>query len=240
MASPFSGSSGRKAAVAVMDYLGKMQSDIDTRLSTGQNNSIGALNKNYQQALDTNNRAKALYDPYRTQGLAALGQYADATGQNGQEGHDRAVANFRAGPGYERQVEEATDAVARKASAMGVLGSGNTMAAITDRASHLADLEYDDYLDRLNGTVQLGYDATGRQAGILGDRAGLFTQRGRDKAGVYQGFTGMDINSRQRTASGVADALHGGMTAGENAASNRWNFAKNGLKGLASLAGSFG
>jgi hypothetical protein len=218
-----------------MDYLGRAQNDIDKRLSQGQNKSITSIGQGYHDALDANNKEFALYEPYKTTGLAALSGYTDAIGMNGEAGHDRAVESFRTSPGYEKQVEQATDAVARKASSLGVLGSGNTMAAITDRASDLADQEWDDHLDRLNGVVSLGYDATGRQAGVLSDRAGLYTQKGRDKADVYRGFTSMDVNSWQTTSGAIAEALHGGMMAGQNAAANRWNAGMS----LAQLAAGF-
>lgn len=239
MASPFSGGSGRRAAQAEMGFLTDSQSLINKIIRDGESRSLKSLGAGYSQALGTNTREFDLYRPYADTGLKALGQYSDATGLNGQEGHDRAVANFRAGPGYDWQVDQATDAVARKASALGALGSGNTMAAITDRASSLADLEYDDYLDRLNGTVQLGYNATGQQAGVLSDRAGLQAQRGRDRTDVIQSATGLRANTQQNTGNRQVEALHGGMMAGQNAAANRWNFGMQGLKTLAGLAGSF-
>lgn len=229
MASPFSGSSGRRASVAVAGYLKDLQGTLDGRIRGGEQRSIEALTNGYKDAFQKNSEAFALYDPYRTQGIAALGQYSDAIGMNGAEGNDRAVASFRAGPGYQWAVDQSTDAVARKAGAIGALGSGNTMAAISDRAGHMADQEYDDYLDRLNGVVGLGYDATGRQAGITQDRGNLFVQKGRDKTGVYQHAADLGASTMQSTGMATADALDKGMRAGEEAAANRWSFGLNAL-----------
>ncbi|MBA1156932.1 hypothetical protein [Microvirga mediterraneensis] len=240
MASPFSGSSGRRASVAVANYLNDLQTTLDGRIKGGEQRSIEALTNGYKDAFQKNSEAFALYEPYRTQGIAALGQYSDAIGMNGAEGSDRATAAFRASPGYEWQVGQATDAVARKAGAIGALGSGNTMAAISDRAGHMADAEYDDYLDRLNGVVGLGYDATGRQAGITQDRGNLFVQKGRDKAGVYQHASDLGASTMQSTGMATADALQGGMMAGQNAAANRWGMGMSILNLGANLAGGGG
>lgn len=235
MASPFSGRAGRQAAIDAEAYMDSIWRDQNARIKSGQKSSLAALDTGYRGARQDLTRALGRYQPYADTGLSALGQYSDATGLNGQEGYDRAVGSFRASPGYDWQVEQATDAVARKASALGALGSGNTMAAITDRASNLADQEYDDYLDRLSGLTELGYTATGAQAGIDQDMANLNAQKGRDKTGVYSNFTGMAVNSRADTADRIASARLGGMMAGQNAAANRWNMGMS----LANLGAGF-
>lgn len=235
MASPFSGSAGRKAAIDAEAYMDSIWRDQNSRIKAGRTSSLKALDSGYKGARQDYTRASERYQPYADTGLKALSGLSDATGVNGQEGHDRAVAAFRAGPGYDWQVDQATDAVARKASSLGVLGSGNTMAAITDRASHLADQEYDDYLDRLSGLTELGYSATGAQAGIDQDMGNLNAQKGRDKADVYGTYTGMAVNSRADTADRIASARTGGFMAGQNAAANRWNAGMS----LAQLAAGF-
>jgi hypothetical protein len=209
-----------------------------TDIKDGRKASLAQLDSGYKGALDTNKRELALYQPYADTGLAAFNSYADASGVNGQAGYDRAEGNFRASPGYQWQVDQATDAVARKASSLGALGSGNTQAAITDRASHLADLEYDDYLGRLDNIGKTGFAATSAKGDVLSDRAGLFVGRGRDKANVYQHATDMKINSAGMLDQMTANAIQGGMMASQNAAANRWNFGMQGVKLLADFAGS--
>jgi hypothetical protein len=231
MASPFSGSAGRKAAVDAEAYWDSIWRDQKSRIKSGEDRSLSALRTGFNTAGADIQRATGRFDPYVTTGLAALGGYTDAIGMNGAEGNDRAVAAFRAGPGYEWAVDQATDAVARKAGAIGALGSGNTMAAISDRAGHMADQEFDDYLDRLNGVVGLGYNATTAQAGLDQDLANLRMQYGRDRAGTIGSFTGMGVNARQGTAGNIAEARTGGLMAGQNAAANRWNMGMS-LAGL--------
>jgi hypothetical protein len=238
MSSPFSGKAGRRAAMAVMDDLGKSQNEIDRRLLNGRKASIDTLSGGYTAARKLNDKAIAQFDPYATTGLKAFDQYADATGVNGQEGYDRAEGNFRASPGYDWQVDRATDAVARKASSLGALGSGNTMTAITDRASHLADQEYDDYLTRLDGIGKMGFAADTAQAGLYQTRADMRTRLGQDKSNVIQNFANMSTNTFQNTAMARAEALKGGMLAGQNAAANRWGAGMSLLSTLAGFAGS--
>lgn len=222
-----------------MGYLHDGQSLLDKNIENGRKFQLRSLTSGYSQALDANTRERKLYDPYAQTGLAAFNQYADASGVNGQEGYDRAEGSFRASPGYEWQVDQATDAVARKASALGALGSGNTMTAITDRASNLADLEYDDYLGRLDNLGKMGFAATGAQADVLSDRADLWTGRGRDLASVHRDATHLRVNTKQHTIDQAAEALKGGMLAGQQAAANRWGLGMNLLNLGAGFAGKF-
>lgn len=226
--------------MAEMEYLNGAQSEMDLRIKNDRNYSLRTLDSGYKNARDNKTKEFYLYQPYADTGLSAFNQYADASGVNGQAGYDKAADNFRASPGYQWQVDQATDAVARKASSLGALGSGNTMTAITDRASNLADQEYDDYLGRLDNINKQGFAATGAQAGVLSDRANLFAQQGRDKSDVNQNFTGMSLNTKQNTTSQYLQALHGGMMAGQNAAANRWNFGMSALNGAASFIGGGG
>lgn len=246
MASPFSGRSGRLASIWQATYLQDQQKALDERIKQGQTDALSSLGKGYDAARTSYGDAAGLYDPYRTTGLDAWNQYADATGVNGQGGYDRSVGNFRASPGYEWQRDQGTDAVARKASALGALGSGNTMTAITDYSSRLADQEYGNYLSRLKGVSDVGYAATGAQAGLTKGIGDLYGQQGLAEAGVHGDNTRLGVNAQQNTTGGIANAVQGGMMAGQNAAANRWGMGMSlaslaaGLAGNAMGAGMFG
>jgi hypothetical protein len=112
------------------------------------------------------------------------------------------------------------------------------MAAITDRASHLADQEYDDYLDRLDGMGRVGYDATGKQAAITADIGDLGYQYGTAKAGIRQNGMGLGVATLADTGRGIAESLNQGMKAGQEAAGNRFSAIMGGLDLAAKLAGS--
>ena len=239
MSSAFSGRAGRLASIWQATYLRNQQDALDKRINEGRGLSLDALGKGYDAARGSYQDAIGLYDPYRTTGLDAWRQYADATGVNGQAGYDRSVGNFRASPGYQWQVDQATDAVTRKQSALGALGSGNTMVAIQDRANHLADQEYGDYLNRLKGISDVGYAATGAQAGLTKGIGDLYGQQGRDKAGVYGDSARLGVLSQQNTTQGIANAVQGGMMAGQRASANRWGLGMSIANLGASLLGSY-
>lgn len=239
MSSALSGKAGRLASIWTATYLQDQQKGIDDRINQGREASLGALGKGYDAARASYGDAAGLYEPYRTTGLDAWKQYADATGVNGQEGYARSEGLFKASPGYRGMVDETTDAVARKQSALGALGSGNTMQAIADRASALADREYSSYLDRLKGVSDVGYGATGAIAGLTKGIGDLYGQQGRDEAGVYGDSTRLGVLGQQNTTQGIANAVQGGMLAGQEASANRWGLGM-GLANLgASLFGSY-
>lgn len=223
--------------MAVMQLVADKQHDITDYIGQQETKSIKALGAGYKNARGEYRGASHLYDPYAETGLAAFKQYADASGVNGQGGYDRVVGNFRASPGYQYMVDQAIDGTARKASSLGALGSGNTMAAVSDRAGHMADQEYGDYLARLDNIGKTGFAATGAQA-TLGKGVGdLFAGEAGERSNAYRGYTGLDVGARMNTQQQLAEALQGGMMAGQNAAANKWNFGMQAVSGLAGLAG---
>ena len=121
------------------DYLGKAIGSV----GKGYDQARSDLGTQYTGAIDR-------LDPYNQAGLKGLGMYQNSLGLNGASGNADAVAAFQASPGYQWQVDQATDAAARKASATGALGSGNTMAAIATLGSNLANQEYGGWQNRLS------------------------------------------------------------------------------------------
>lgn len=228
------------------DYLEKSQANIDdliktgtgqavTAIDQGQGRSLASLKSGYNKDITAIKTAQHMFDPYAQTGLAAFNQYANASGVNGQAGYDQVVDNFRASPGYQYQVDQATDAVARKASSLGALGSGNTMQAVSDRAGHMADQEYDDYLGRINGIAQTGYNATQAQAGLqknIGDlhytygqnRATIYDNNATERSNIYSHGMDQSVNTTANTASNIAQIGQRGMMAGQEAAATRMNF----------------
>ena len=128
-----------------------------------------------------------MFDQYTQQGTAANQAYGDAVGLNGQEGYDRAVTNFRTNPGYDFAVDQATEAAKRNASSLGMLGSGNTMIGIADRAQGMADQQFQQYLDNLFRSSGQGQSAATTQAGYM--TAVSYTHLDVYKRQVSGGFT---------------------------------------------------
>lgn len=246
MSSVFSGGAGRRAAIWGAGYLEDQQQKIDDKITSGtgqavtaidqgQGRSLASLRSGYNKDITAIKTAQGMFNPYAQTGLAAFNQYADASGVNGQAGYDQVVNNFRASPGYQYQVDQATDATARKASSLGALGSGNTMQAISTQAGHMADQEYDDYLSRLNGIATTGYNATQQQAALqkgIGDlhynygqnRATIYDNNATERSNIYSHGMDASVNTTANTASNIAQIGMQGMRAGQDAAATRMNF----------------
>lgn len=245
----FSGHSARVGAIQNALRAQKIADDQNALIREGQGKAIGALDAGLPlqlssladgrtAAMGDLDTATARFAPYVEAGQRAHGLYQDSLGLNGADGYGRATAAFHEGPGYRYRVDQATDAVARKASALGALGSGNTMAAISDRAGHEADQEFGGWQDRLNGESRLGYDATGQQAGLDRARAGIDYGYGQDRSsvygndatrrvGVYGQGTALGMQSLSNLGSSLIDANNAGVKAGQGAAANALGFGMN-------------
>ncbi len=260
MASVFSGRAGRLAGIWAADQAqnnynqqqGTLAEGRDNSLSAidaGRISSLAALGQGYGAAVPEYQAAIERFNPWTDAGKSALTTYQNSLGQNGAEGNATAVAQFQASPGYQYQLDQATDAVARKASALGALGSGNTMQAITDRAANLANQEYGGWQDRLNGLSNTGLQASGQQANIQQGLGNLYAQQGRDtsnlysdaagkEAGIYTGYANANAGALGNLGQTIIGAGTGALMAGQTAAQNRLNFGM-GLANLgASLLGS--
>ncbi|GGE36370.1 hypothetical protein GCM10007276_12310 [Agaricicola taiwanensis] len=219
MASPFSGTAGRKAA-----------NFLAAELGTAGNSARKYLDDAYSTAEGLYGDAQERFSPFAGLGTQAAGIYGDAMGLNGPGGNERAVAAFQTGPGYEFAQDAAAKAGARAASAGGMLNSGNAMIALADRSQGIADQEYDDWLNRMSGLTSMGAQVAGQQAGLDTGLAGLGANIALQKG-----------NQDLQVAQGVGQAGAAGLMAGQQAAANRLNFGMSALTGLGNLAmGMFG
>lgn len=232
-----SGTSARNIGIwgyqQAQDAIGKGQGILDQ----AQGNALASLGKGYGQARDDLNTqytgAIGRLDPYNQAGLKGLGMYQNSLGLNGASGNADAVAAFQASPGYQWQVDQATDAAARKASATGALGSGNTMAAIATLGSNLANQEYGGWQDRLNGLGQQGQQAATTQAGLQGQLgsqlAGLGTQQGRDESGVFTGLAGLGVNNLWQGTNAGLGAVSGAQKAATDSVNSGYSLGLNAI-----------
>ena len=153
---------------------------------------LARLEKGYGLARDSVNtgtdRALSYYKPFVEGGLKSYGSLQNHLGNNGPAGYDSAIASYRESPATQVAVKRATEQATRQGSALGQLGSGNTMAEIADRTQETAQLGYDRYVDRLERDSDRGYAASGASAGLEERRGntigGYYAQEGRDTAGV--------------------------------------------------------
>jgi hypothetical protein len=140
---------------------------IEGGYRSGEGRAFGEFDTGLAGAKGQYDKALGLYSDYMKSGSGASSAYSDALGINGPEGNARAVAAFRAGPGYQFAVDEANNAVMRNAAQLGMLGSGNTMDAIRARTQGFADQEFQRYLDNLFRQSGQGLTATDKSAGII-------------------------------------------------------------------------
>lgn len=226
--------------------LGREKTSALLSLGRGRDAGLTSIGKGYDQARNdlTTQYAGAIdrLDPWTSAGKTALTTLQGSLGLGGDAARDAAVSTYRASPGYERRVAEATDAVARKASATGALGSGNTMQAISDRANYLADEDYGRWQGQIQGLSDRGQQAATTQAGMqtnLGNNlATLGQSRGRDEAaihtdtagreaGIYGQFAGLGLNNLWNgTNLGVNAVNQAGQRADDNVKSG-YSFGAN-------------
>lgn len=258
MADPTSGRAGRNTGIWAADMAGKLftagqdalglgKTDALNAIGQGRTQGLASLGAGYDAARPEYEGAIARFDPYAEAGRGALATYQGSLGLGGDAAHDSAVSAFQASPGYQWQQDQAADAIARKQSATGALGSGNTLAALSDRSQQIANQEYGGWQDRVNGLSNMGLQATGAQANLQKGLGDLGAQQGRDEASIY-GTTGaqeagLHTNFAQlgnqnigNLSNTVVGAGTGAMMAGQTAAQNRLNLGMQGLSLGASLA----
>lgn len=198
------------------DAIGKGQGILDTAKAGSLDalgRSRGDISTQYAGAIDRLN-------PWSSAGQGALGMYQNSLGLNGAGGNTAAVGAFQASPGYQYQVDQATDAVARKASALGALGSGNTAAAIADRARNMANTEYGGWQDRLNGLSTTGMAAANAQAGYQTQMGGALAGLGQYEAGLGAQYAGLGVNNLWQGTTAGLNAVQGAQKqAADNVAS---------------------
>ncbi|MBN9000639.1 MAG: hypothetical protein J0H75_00750 [Rhizobiales bacterium] len=210
------------------DYLAKGTGYIDT----GYNTARGDLGN----ALDAFTPLSQLGQKYG----AGTSLYLDSLGVNGPAGNDRAVAAFQAGPGYNYLVDQTLDNANRAASAGGMLNSGNTLAALQDRAKNLADQSYGQWQSGLAGLISPELSATSGaasgQAGVYGGLAGLATQNASDKTNLLGNTTSGLVGANTLQAQGEASGAKNLLGLGTSLAS----LAMGGLGGGGLSLGSWG
>jgi hypothetical protein len=206
MASPFSGSAGRKAAMWTAGYLQQLQPQILDQLQQGKTEAAGyltgpggaseaitggygqalqALQQNYGNAAGAYGQAGAMEAPVQERNLAGYDMLGNALGLGGAEGNAAAQAAFQAGPGYQWQVDQATKAADRRAASLGLLTSGNAQEATTNLASNLANQEYGKWVTNLQPFQGASNNLAQSQAQILQNLGNLYGQQGNVTANTY-------------------------------------------------------
>lgn len=124
-------------------------------------------NKYLGTALNTlKGQEQARFDPFAQQGVQAGGLIGQLLGLQGGSAGAEGLAQFRDSTGYRDTLNAATNGVATNAAARGLLGSSGTGKAFQNNAAQLAQGSFGDFLSRLMGQQQMGFNAAGAQADL--------------------------------------------------------------------------
>lgn len=217
-------SSDQGEANAQMGY--NMQNEA---LEGGKAASLKALRKGLKKTRPYLKDAVDLYSGITDQQQAGYDMYQNALGLRGDEGRESALGAFQQGPGYQFALDQANQNVLRNNAALGGLGSGNTLMALSDRAQQMQNQEWDSWLNRLQGFDPMrGAEGQARSLTNLGN---MFTNYGRDVAGVHGNFAPLQAQAGYDYAANVNNAQ-------QAAGANTWGAILGGLSGLGSIFGA--
>lgn len=189
--------------------------------TAGYAEALQALRDRYGQAATQGQAAVDAFDPLLQRGMEGLDRYSalinGSLGAGTPEEQAAAVAAFQAGPGYQWQVNQASQAAQRAANLTGSASSGNSLDAVTRLASNLANQEYGNWQDRLV-EQQTGYrgqaqTATAGRAAALTNLGALYQQQAGAESGLITDRTGA-LNSIYNNMSQI------NQTSGQNLADN--------------------
>jgi hypothetical protein len=196
------------------------------QIQQGEQRTLGELAQGKAEAGGFLNQAQDFYKPYAQRYDAGSGMYSNALGLGGADGNAQAMGAFRAGPGYDFQMQQGLEGLMRKRAAGGMLNSGNADADTLRFSQGLADQSWNSWLDRLMGQDQRGLAAAGAQAGVAGQQAGLATNYYGNRAGI--------INNNVNSIAGLGI---GALKAGDAAKAANQQMMMGGLTLGAQLLG---
>lgn len=211
----FSGKRGRQASIAASQ-----------QIQAGADAAYGYLDKAYDQSKEEFGKAATtLGDLAGGYGKAST-LFQDALGVNGAAAADGARGAYTPSAGYQFNLDQGLQALARARAVNGTLASGGADADAMKYATGLASQDFGSWLDRLGGLDTKRYGATTAQAGTFGDLGRVAYGVGAGKAGIAQ-----------QSARDIAQQTVEGYRAGNRAAENRFGAIMGGANILASLAG---
>lgn len=201
---------GRDASVAALTGPGGALSAVQG----GYADALTALRSLYGQSGEQLQGAVDAWNPLLQQGQAGYTMYQNALGLNGQEGRDAALGAFQAGPGYEWQTQQAQAGAQRAANRTGSgATSGNAMDAVTRLSANLANQEYGNWTNQLQGFQGATERATTGRVGALNNLAQLYAQQGTQESELAT-----NRGSQEAAIHGQVSNIH--QTSGQNLAAN--------------------
>lgn len=177
---------GRKEATNVMRG-GYDKADAALKRGQGQTNAAyyqgrGDVNAGATQALSLLSNSNALMQPYQAQGARANTMYGDAIGVNGTDARGAAQGTYMSDPIYASLMDKTNNDIFKRYNAGGMANSGASMQAILNSQVD----GYGNWLDRLNGQGQMGFQAAGQMGQNNQAMASTATNRGNALASLAQ------------------------------------------------------
>lgn len=200
------------------------------RLNALKLEGLGYLDAGKTGALDSYTNAGAYYAPLAAKYGRGSDLYLDSLGVNGPEGNARATSAFQASPGYDFTVNQALDALDRRAASRGMLASGNTTLDTLGTVTGLAQQDYNNWRNSLAGLVSPEFSATSGAAGYEAAKAPVYTNDAAQRVALSSGVTS-GINN-QATQAANAEMMGSG---------NLWNLGLNLARlGVSAATGGMG
>lgn len=139
--------------------------NIQANAATNSGNiATGYYNQGMNSIQQGVNTSAGYNQPYVNAGQQGINQAADLSGASGKSAAE-VLAQLQTNPAYRFNLDETLSAIDRSAASKGKLYSGQTMKAISDRASNLASNEYNNAFSRAMQLGQTGQNSAINQAG---------------------------------------------------------------------------
>ena len=149
---------------------GKLQDAANAQiqgLAQGYSGATDLYQQGRQQLQQLYGQALTPYQDISKQAMPAMGMYGKALGLGGAQGEQEAQNAFENyDPGRQFAMQQALQAVQRQTGAGGYQGSGNVATALQDRATQLANQQYQGWLQNLAGLQQYALPAATGQAAV--------------------------------------------------------------------------
>lgn len=220
------GNAAQKAQEAYEQYAQQALDEMRRHETQGR----GDISDYFQQGL-------GYEQPYMQAGQEGLQAYLNSLGITGFQ--KSVIDRFRELPGYKFALQQGQQSLQRQAAARGMSGSGAASKELARYGQGMADQEYGNYQNRLQGLAtqgqQLGETAAQQAMGTGQSLANLGYGYAGDIGSIYQGMGQNAANAQMAQAQMDAQKR-----------SNMWNMigqiggAAMGMSGLGSLFGGGG
>lgn len=149
------------------------------------------------------------FQPYQQAGEESLGSLQEQLGRMYQDPgalYSQLGAGYRESPGYQHQVQQATQAANRAAAAGGQLGSPAQQQALAGQISGMAGQDYQDYMNQMMGLYGQGVQGLQGLTG-LGFQAGSGLAEDLAQAQMQQ--AGLQMAGKQAQMGGMSGLMGG-------------------------------